>query len=252
MPKNRIDRADALHCMPVAEKFVSINGEGPRAGLPAAFIRFVGCNLKCSYCDTAWACDKKCECENLDAWQLCEWVANTRMHAVTLTGGEPLLHPMMGNLLRMLVRGSGTRDVPFELPQDLTVEIESNGSISLQKLFTLLNFLPAQQSSRIHFTLDYKLPSSGEEAQMCKSNYALLRAQDAVKFVVSDLQDMQRAAAVGRELDLFGRVPVFFSPVFGSIEPADIAKFLIENHLTAARVQIQLHKLLWPGTSRGV
>ncbi len=241
-----------LHCMPVAEKFVSVNGEGPFAGRPAAFIRFVGCNLSCSYCDTAWACDKKCECEKLDAWQLCQWVEKTGMRAVTLTGGEPLIHPMIGDLLRMLVNGAGPRDTPFSLPEDLVVEIESNGSINLQKLFTLINFLPKQQSDRIRFTLDYKLPSSGEEAQMCASNYALLRKCDAVKFVVGSVADMQRAKQVASDFDLWGRVSVFFSPVFGKIEPSEIVKFMIDNRLTYARVQIQLHKAIWPDATRGV
>ena len=248
----RKDRLDPLHCMPVAEKFVSVNGEGPHSGTPAAFIRFVGCNLSCAYCDTAWACDRACACERKDVWQLCEWVESTGMHAVTLTGGEPLIHPMVGDLLRMLVSGEGSRQTPFTLPQDLTVEVETNGAVSLQKLFTLLNFLPREQARRIRFTVDYKLPSSGMESEMKLANYALLRDLDVVKFVVGDECDLRRMAEVAGDLGLWGRIPVFVSPVEGRIEAKDVAQFLIDNKLVHARLQLQLHKILWPGVERGV
>ena len=251
------DRRDPLHCMPVAEKFISVNGEGPLAGTPAAFIRFVGCNLACSYCDTAWACNTSCECEKLDAWQLCEWVANTGMHAVTVTGGEPLIHPLVGDLLRLLVSGDGAREIPFTLPSDLTVEVETNGAVNLQKMFTLLNFLPKEQADRIRFTVDYKLPSSGMEDEMCLQNYARLRSMDTVKFVVGSEADLERTVQVADDLELWGRVPVLVSPVAGSIKPSAIkpsavAQFLIDNKLVYARLQLQLHKILWPGVDRGV
>ena len=249
---DKLERLSPLHYFPIAEKFVSINGEGPHQGTPAAFIRLVGCNLSCSYCDTTWACSKKCPCEKLDAWQLCEWVAKTGMSAVTITGGEPTIHPMLGELLRMLVNGTGTRETPFEMPSNLNVEVESNGSVDLQKIFTLLRFLPEKQSSRIHFTLDYKLPTSGMEGEMCIPNYALLRPCDTVKFVVGSEEDMKRALTVASELNLWQRVQVFFSPVFGQIEPASVAQFLIDSKLVHARMQLQLHKILWPEQSRGV
>ncbi len=250
MPKTA--KSDRTEKLPVAERFVSINGEGPFAGKPSAFIRFVGCNLTCSYCDTRWACDLKCPCEWLDAWALAQWVSEIGVHHVTLTGGEPLLHPILGELLRRLVNGSGPHDLPYELPEDLVVEIETNGSVSLNRIGALLNFLPKSQSERIVFTVDYKLPGSGMESKMDRGVFASLGERDAVKFVVSDRKDLDRMRVVAEKLNLWNRTQVFVSPVFGAIEPAQIARYLIDNKLFGARLQLQLHKVVWPGVERGV
>lgn len=77
--------------LPVVERFVSVNGEGPRAGRLAAFIRFAGCNLACSWCDTAWANVENCDHEDMEPRDLVEWVSDTGASCVTLTGGEPAL-----------------------------------------------------------------------------------------------------------------------------------------------------------------
>ena len=248
----RLDRQDPMHYLPVAERFVSVNGEGPNAGTIAAFVRLVGCNLSCSYCDTRWACDRKCPCEWLDAVDIARWVEETGAHRVTLTGGEPLIHPIVGDLLRILVRGEGPKDSPVKLPDDLRVEIETNGSVSLDKIQTLLRFLPRSQAERISFTVDYKLPSSGMEPEMDLASFKSLTARDAVKFVVGDAGDLERMREVAARLGLLGRVPVFASPVYGQMDPAEIAAFMIENKLYDVRLQLQLHKAIWPGVERGV
>lgn len=248
----KLERQDKTNFLPVAERFVSVNGEGPRAGQFCAFIRLVGCNLSCSYCDTRWACDEKCACEWMDAWDLAAWVAQTGAHCVTITGGEPLLHPVLGELLRRLVNGHGPHDIPYELPDDLRVEIETNGSISLMRVQSLLDFLPRSQAERISFTVDYKLPGSGMEQHMDPGVFTSLRECDAVKFVVSDQADLERMFSVAQRFDLFGRIPVFVSPVFGKIELEEIARFIIDNKLGYARMQIQLHKEIWPGVEKGV
>ena len=89
--------------MPVAERFVSINGEGPRAGRFAAFVRFAGCNLSCSYCDTRWACQPGCPVEQLSCAQIARWVLEQGVPCATLTGGEPLLQPLLPELARILL-----------------------------------------------------------------------------------------------------------------------------------------------------
>ena len=128
--------------MKVVEKFVSINGEGTRAGELAVFIRFKGCNLHCSYCDTKWANEAGCPYEEMTPGEICEFVKSIGITNVTLTGGEPLLQKDMGDLVRLLIE-NGNR-----------VEIETNGSVDLRPFAEDILRRPV-------FTMDYKLPSSG-------------------------------------------------------------------------------------------
>lgn len=218
--------------MRVAEQFVSINGEGPRAGELAVFVRFQGCNLRCSYCDTQWANERDCAFVERSPEEIDRSVRALGVTNVTLTGGEPLLQPEMGRLLALLLRDGGLR-----------VEIETNGAVDLA---------PFCAQSRPAFTMDYKLPSSGMEGFMKPSNFALLEAQDTVKFVCGSQEDLDRAGAVIREQALPGRCHVYLSPVFGAIEPVQLVDFLARERLNEVRVQLQLHKFIWDPEKRGV
>ena len=217
---------------PVAESFVSINGEGTRAGELAVFIRFRGCNLRCSYCDTIWAADDSAAAKNLSADEIAGFVRNSGVKNVTLTGGEPLLQKEIRNLTDILI-SQGNR-----------VEIETNGSLSLDEL--------ARSEKRPVFTMDYKLPSSGMEAHMNSANFELLNRHDSVKFVVGSEADLIRAAEIIEEFSLIGKCHVYFSSVFGKIEPARIVEFMTENNLNGTRIQLQLHKFIWEPDKRGV
>ncbi len=217
---------------PVVEKFVSINGEGQRAGELAVFIRFRGCNLACSYCDTRWANTDDAETELMTAEEIASYASATGVRNVTLTGGEPLLQPGLGTLTDLLI-SSGHN-----------VEIETNGSISVAEL--------ASAGHRPSFTLDYKLPGSGMENHMLTDNYAFLTENDTVKFVSGSISDLKRAAEIIKEHDLISRCRVFISPVFGKIKPADIVGFMAAEHLNGARLQLQLHKFIWDPDKRGV
>ena len=197
---------------PVVEKFVSINGEGPRAGELAAFIRFRRCNLNCSYCDTRWANTGSAPAEMLTASELTEWVNSTGVTDVTLTGHF--------------------------------VEIETNGSVSVAEL--------SARKLRPAFTLDYKLPDSGMEQHMLTENYAYLRECDAVKFVSGSISDLERAAAVIIEYGLTEKCRVYLSPVFGRIEPAEMVEFMKSHALNGVKLQLQLHKFIWSPDERGV
>ena len=137
--------------MRVAEKFISINGEGVRAGELAVFVRFQGCNLACHYCDTKWALAKDCPYEEMSPEQIYAYIKSTGIKNVTLTGGEPLLHKDMDRLLAILLAD-----------EDLRVEIETNGAVDLRKFCAC--------PGRPVFTMDYKLPSSGYEKSMVLSN----------------------------------------------------------------------------------
>ena len=220
--------------MKVAEKFISINGEGTRAGELAVFVRFVGCNLRCTYCDTMWANEPGCPYEEMTPAQICDYVRSTGISNVTLTGGEPLLQKQMGELIGQLIRDCGVR-----------VEIETNGAVDLHPFAQIPEGRPS-------FTMDYKLPSSGCEDRMITENFSVLQAQDTVKFVSGSREDLERAAEIIEEYGLLDRCYVYFSPVFGKIEPAEIVDFMLENKLNKARIQIQMHKVIWDPDERGV
>ncbi len=234
-------------CFPVVEKFVSINGEGLAAGQLAAFIRFAGCNLSCSYCDTAWANDPLVKFEACSARDLVDWVREARVAAVTLTGGEPLLQPHLIELVRAL---ADVRE-----PNPLRIEIESNGACDVRPL--LLARDEAQEAGAqgsVHVTLDWKTPSAGRavSATMLRENYALLDERDAVKFVIGSLEDVAFAQKYIQEAQLEGRCGVLLSPVWGAIEPAEIIDAMKEHRMAFARLQLQLHKIIWPHVDKGV
>ena len=131
----------------VVEKFVSINGEGRRAGELAVFIRMKGCNLHCSYCDTYWANESDCESTEMTADEIISYIEESRIRNITLTGGEPLLREGMTQLIRAILQDPQRR-----------VEIETNGSIDLTPYCNL--------ERRPSFTMDYKMPESGMEHAM--------------------------------------------------------------------------------------
>ena len=218
--------------MQVVEKFISINGEGPRAGELAVFIRFKGCNLKCSYCDTSWANEADCAYEEESPEELLSYIKGSKIKNVTLTGGEPLLQKEMKKLLALLLE-----------EDELRVEIETDGTVAIGDFCG---------KKRPVFTMDYKLPSSGCEAGMKKENFAYLSAEDSVKFVCGSREDLQRAKEIIDSYQLIGKCHLYFSPVFGRIEPVDMVNFMIENKINDARLQIQMHKVIWDPEKRGV
>ena len=214
----------------VVERFVSINGEGAHAGELAAFIRFKGCNLCCSYCDTSWANEPDAKASPTSVEELVRWVKAVNVRNVTLTGGEPLLQKDIEPLVAAL--------------KDCRVEIETNGSVPFSRL--------AEIEHRPVFTMDYKLPGSGMENHMNTANFALLNSHDSVKFVVGSEEDLNRAAEIIDRFKLIDRCHVYFSPVFGKIEPARIVEFMTERNLNGVRIQLQLHKFIWSPEKRGV
>lgn len=216
----------------VVEKFVSINGEGAHAGELAAFIRFKGCNLNCSYCDTKWANAADAPFEGKTPQELLNWVIKQDVLNVTLTGGEPLLQNDIAQLIELLCENG------------LRVEIETNGSIPL-KTFAALPLRPV-------FTMDYKLPSSGMENKMCLENFALLQQSDTVKFVIGSDEDLKKSREIIEQYSLSEKCHVYFSPVFGSIEPEHMVNYMQEHKLNRVRLQLQLHKFIWSPDRRGV
>ena len=217
----------------IAETFLSINGEGTHAGQLAFFIRFTGCNLRCDYCDTKWAQEPSATRAHLTAEQIYRQVKESGANNVTVTGGEPMIQPGIGELLALLCRDP-----------ELYVEVETNGSVDLSPYLG--------SAVRPSFTMDYKLSASGMENHMFLPNLPLLTQNDTVKFVCGSISDLERAREVIREYDLTHHTRVYLSPVFGSIQPSDMVEFMKEHHMTGVTLQIQLHKVIWDPDKQGV
>lgn len=217
----------------IAEMFSSINGEGTHAGQLAFFVRFTGCNLNCSYCDTKWANVPNAEYTEMTADEIRSDAQKSGISNVTVTGGEPLIQPNIVPLLETLC-GDGRY-----------VEIETNGSADVSEVVKIKGERPA-------LTMDYKLPSSGMESFMRTENFALLEAKDTVKFVSGSLADLERALEIIRKYGLIGKCAVYISPVFGKLTPAEIVDFMLSNKLNGVNVQLQMHKFIWDPNMRGV
>lgn len=217
----------------IAEQFTSINGEAAYAGAPAVFIRFPGCNLNCSYCDTAWVNEAHVPVTERTKEELLAYIKEQGVRCVTLTGGEPLLQEGIAELIDFLSADG-----------ELRIEIETNGSVSIAPY--------EGRRENVCFTLDYKLAGSGMEAAMDCGNYSCLKPQDAIKFVVSDRSEIPRVKEIVDTYQLTKRAQVFLSPVFGSIDPKVMVEDMLAYKMRDVRLQLQLHKIIWDPMQRGV
>lgn len=222
----------------VVEKFVSINGEGVKAGQLAVFIRFQGCNLSCAYCDTKWANEPEVSYIEMSCEQITEYIVETGIKNVTLTGGEPLLQPEITCLITALAE------------RNISIEIETNGSIVLKNILQKIDNPYVEQ--KLSFTMDYKLGFSGMESFMRTENFQWLRRQDTVKFVAGNMDDLEKTKQVINEYELAGKCHVYISPVFGAIEPVAIVDYMKEHRMNGVTMQLQMHKFIWNPEQRGV
>ncbi|ABK61304.1 MULTISPECIES: putative 7-carboxy-7-deazaguanine synthase QueE [Clostridium] len=218
----------------VVEKFISINGEGKSSGQLSVFIRFAGCNLNCSYCDTKWANEEKAPYSIMTEKEIYEYIKLTEIKNVTLTGGEPLLQEGILTLLKLLCSD-----------ENLNIEIETNGSIPLKDFTSIKNNPPK-------FTMDYKLPYSNMENHMITDNFNYLTKKDVIKFVVANKNDLQKLKSIIYKYNLIDKTNIYISPVYGEIEMNSIVEFMKENKLNGVTLQMQLHKIIWDPNKRGV
>jgi 7-carboxy-7-deazaguanine synthase len=210
--------------MRVTEIFFSIQGEGTRAGRPCVFVRFTGCDLRCTYCDTAYAFTGGQERSRAEI--LAE-VARHPCRLVLLTGGEPLLQRELPALAQDL------------LDRGYEVAVETHGQLPLGGL-----------PDGVVRIADVKTPESGELAKDL-SWLTALRPVDEVKFVVSSEDDFRWSLDVIRRHGLEDRVTVLVGPVLGRVDPRDLARWMLEDGLRG-RLNLQLHKVIWGAEARGV
>jgi len=210
----------------INEIFYSVQGESSYAGQPCVFVRLTACDLRCSWCDTPYAFH---EGRKRPLGDVLAEVDAFGCDLVEVTGGEPLLQEEVYPLMEALVaRGNG-------------VLLETGGDRSIERV-------PAG----VVAVMDVKCPGSGEAQRMDWANLDRLRPHDEVKFVIKDREDYDFAREVLVRYDLASRVKaIHFSPVHGVMDLRQLSEWVLADRLPA-RVQVQLHKLIWDPATRGV
>jgi 7-carboxy-7-deazaguanine synthase len=210
----------------VNEIFYSIQGESTRAGRPCIFVRLTACDLRCSWCDTAYAFH---EGRKMSVDDVLAAVARYECPLVELTGGEPLLQEDVYELMDRLVAAGRT------------VMLETGGHRPIDRV-----------PGAVLKIVDVKCPASGEAEKNDWSNLGKLGPLDEVKFVVQDRADYEFARDVIGRYALPGRAAaVLISPVHGVLDPKTLSEWMLADNLPA-RLQLQLHKFIWPPSTRGV
>ena len=211
--------------MRVTEIFHSIQGESSFAGQPCVFVRLTGCPLRCTWCDTEYSFYGGTE---MTVEAVCETIRGYQCRLVEVTGGEPLHQPEAPGLVERLC-GEG-----------YDVLVETSGALDVSAL-----------DPRARLIVDIKCPGSGMVERMRWGNMHQLRAKDEAKFVIKDRADYEWACSVLKEYDLAGRCTVLFGPVFGQLDPRQLAEWILADRVPV-RLQMQLHKYIWSPDMKGV
>lgn len=215
-----------VRMLTVNEIFHSIQGESSYAGLPCVFVRLTACDLRCSWCDTAYAFHEGRKRELDDV--LGE-VESYGCRLIEVTGGEPLLQADVYPLMRRLLEAG--HDVLLETGGHVPLDHVPSGVVTI---------------------MDVKCPASGEAGKTHWENLRRLGGRDEVKFVIAGRADYEFAKDVVSRHELPARVAnVLFSPVHGVLPPTDLAAWVLADRL-AVRVQLQVHKYIWGPDTRGV
>lgn len=214
--------------MKLNEIFESIDGEGLRTGELVTFVRLTGCNLRCNYCDTKYAFNEGIQ---VSVTYILERLKELGNRKVTITGGEPLIHNGIADLISSM--------------HEYDINIETNGSVDIKPYIGLSNVL---------LTMDYKTKSSGENNKMLLSNIPALRETDVLKIVMRKEDEAEVFNLLNENKT---KAYVYLSPVFGDYEPSELVTFLkhLKNcgvDVSKVRVQVQLHKVIWNPDERGV
>jgi len=202
----------------INEVFFSLQGESSRVGLPTVFVRLTGCPLRCRWCDTEYAFHEGAS-RSLD--DVFAEIGQHPTREVCVTGGEPLAQPAVHQLMTRLL-DAGYR-----------VSLETSGALDT-----------AAVDPRVRVVMDLKCPGSDELERNHWENLRNLRAHDEVKFVLADRADYEWMREVVLRERLPERCGVLASPVWGELEPGQLADWLLADGLPV-RLQVQLHKVLW-------
>ena len=202
----------------ITEIFYSIQGETSKIGLPTVFIRLTGCPLRCQYCDTSYAFYGG---EVMLFEDIIRQVTKFNCKDVCVTGGEPLAQANSKKLLKDLA------DLDFQ------VSLETGGSISLKEV-----------DERVKIIMDIKTPDSGEATKNRWENLELLKQTDELKIVICSREDYQWSKEIIEQYKISEKCPILFSPCAESIDPRDLAEWILTDQLPI-RFQMQIHKILW-------
>ncbi|ABB23318.1 7-carboxy-7-deazaguanine synthase QueE [Pelodictyon luteolum] len=216
----------------ISEIFHSIQGESSFAGWPCTFIRLAGCSHGCRYCDTTYA--KTAE-RRLSIGDTIDEARRYHAHLIEVTGGEPLEQPAVHKLLHALCDGGGG------------VMLETGGFLSVRDV-----------DPRVHKVIDLKPPSSGRDKENCMENIDIAlnagegeRKRYEFKIVAADREDYLWARGILKDTRLAEACTVMMGPIAGTIHPSELAGWILEDRLHV-RMQLQLHRYIWPGMDRGV
>jgi len=209
----------------ITEMYASIQGEGRHAGDLCVFVRLTGCNLRCTWCDSEYTFTGG---DQISIDRVVERALSFGITLVQITGGEPLAQRQCIPLMERL------------LDNGCTILLETSGSIDIQPV-----------PDGVHVVLDLKPPDSGEEESNLWENLDHLSPTDEVKFVVASRGDYEWSRDVIQERNLASRCALLISPAWGLVDPADLVGWMLKDRLDA-RLQLQIHKVIWPPDTRGV
>ncbi len=209
----------------LVEIYSSIQGETRQSGLPTTFIRLSACNLRCVWCDTTYSFGKGVPFSLQDIYNEVERLG---CQHVCVTGGEPLLQENVYPLMKELCdRGH-------------IINLETGGSLPILKV-----------DPRVHVILDIKCPGSQMSHKNHWPNLELMTHKDEVKFVLFDRKDYEYSKEICDRYGLWNKTHILFSPVHGQMDPKPLIDWILADKLPA-RLNLQLHKYLWPAATRGV
>ena len=209
----------------INEIYYSIQGESSHSGRPCIFIRLTYCNLRCTYCDTEYAFY---EGSNMTIDEILKYIKKWNCNLVEVTGGEPLFQKECINLLNALINKS------YE------VLLETGGSLPIENV-----------PKNVIKIVDFKCPSSGMEKKNLWSIVKDLQVHDEIKFVIGNKEDFEWSKNIINKYSLNDICTLFFSPVYGKLKPAQLVDWILTDNINV-RMQLQMHKSIWPADKKGV